>query len=534
MLIAVCLMIQFATVFILLDDKRIARRDDFEHHNFYRKLFPLPTSTRLGSNFNTHQNDNIQFMSQDRTTNSSSSSSSSSTGHGVLDPVTARKRALLNLPIETMKNYMTMHSSDTLRREFSQQASNKKQILDRKFLVVYYSCPHAAGNLLHDMYNQVIVGIATNRTVLLKYNDHVTCQYNQLNNHDSTRCRKANTLEDCQQSLLQQPWIPTWDEFVVPVTEAASSSGSVDQQVPYNVDDPFWLLKLPKRDAKYTEDDWSSELFMTFRVVQYYVQSGVGGIWGHAPVIQQTLKDLYSLGADFLYGMLFHELFRWNPNIIPPEMIPKHQQGDEKRESTTSTKKIVLHSRHFDVKNKGGNIRTEIGCLKELLQRDKKIMTTDNGDSDGDESCEIYLMSDREITVDNLKTHIDHRYKYCKAIVATHDMSFTASQKLPTTTEKNVISLVDNTTGNIIHGEKQQQQVVVGHYAEHGVWAGMGFMQDILLATSSLRDGFIGHCYRSSSQLIRELIVYDRHMDALQSSSSLTPPTLPTCCLPSN
>eukprot|EP00529_Nitzschia_sp_RCC80_P000962 CAMPEP_0113475110 /NCGR_PEP_ID=MMETSP0014_2-20120614/18945_1 /TAXON_ID=2857 /ORGANISM="Nitzschia sp." /LENGTH=545 /DNA_ID=CAMNT_0000368007 /DNA_START=36 /DNA_END=1670 /DNA_ORIENTATION=- /assembly_acc=CAM_ASM_000159 len=493
-------------------DEGAVASGDFKHY-FHNKFLPISTATTDRSKRGTQRNGNIHHPTS--TKNSTSPSASPTVHHKVLGPATAaRKRALLHLPIETMKEYVTIHSSDVLRREFPIQNANKKQTTDRKFLVVYYSCPHAAGNLLHDTYNQVIAGIATNRTILIKYNDHVTCQYNQLTNHNSTRCRKANTLEDCQQSLLQQSWIPTWDEFIIPISEA-SSSVPVDQ-VPHNVDDPFWLLKLPKRDTKYTDDDWSHELFMTFPVFQYYVHSGVGGIWGHAPVNQQTLKDLYSLGADFLYGMLFHELFRWNPNIIPPEMAAQQQVARDQSETTTSTTKIVLHSRHFDVKNKGGNIRTEIGCLKELLRSDKKITKKD----DHDESCEIYLMSDREITVDNLKTHIDHRYKHCKAIVATHDMSFMTSQKSQTTktlSDSSVVGSSDNGTHGGKQQQQQQQQVVVGHYAEHGVWAGMGFMQDIMLATSSLRDGFIGHCYRSSSQLIRELMVYDRHMDALQS-----------------
>jgi hypothetical protein len=520
------------------------------------------------------------------------------------------------LPIQILRQYQTMHSQQTLQREFAEQQQQQEEedaspsVLDRNFLVAYYNCPHAAGNLLHDLFNQVITAIALNRTLLIKYNDHTTCQYNQLHHHNSLRCQKANTLQDCRHSLRQKSWIPTWDEWIIPLTVAnqhrdqnhhqqqrqlgtihgnslnpqnynhnrnKSSTENVPPPPPpppslTSTNDQFWLSKLPLRDSKaYSAVDWMNRSFIAFQAVPYQINQAVGGVWSShdgfltqtadtttAAGAQQTLHDLYSLGADFLYGMLFREIFDWNFDIEPPEMMKatindnkrtrqQQQQQDEYDEDNRSigtTTRIVLHSRHFDSKDKGGNIHAEIGCLKELLLRGNNNKLKKGGGTTSrslhsslsstphslpSPSCEIYVMSDRESSVENLKIHIDHRYHECKTIVATHGTPFVVHDSV----DVKIKNATTTTTTGSSGGSGITAGVVIGHYVEHGVWAGVGFMQDIMLATSSVRDGFIGHCYRSSSQLVRELIQYDRHMDALQNGRR-SPSNLPTCCLPSN
>ena len=59
----------------------------------------------------------------------------------------------LVLPLQHVWNdYQKWHSHQALTREKKRQLDP-----DRKYQVVYYQCPHAAGNLLHDLFNQVIV-----------------------------------------------------------------------------------------------------------------------------------------------------------------------------------------------------------------------------------------------------------------------------------------------------------------------------------------------------------------------------------------
>ena len=62
------------------------------------------------------------------------------------------------LPQQVLDQYRERHSVDTLQQEFSSNSQQLSQ--NRQYLVVYYSCPHAAGNMLHDMYNQLFCFIS--------------------------------------------------------------------------------------------------------------------------------------------------------------------------------------------------------------------------------------------------------------------------------------------------------------------------------------------------------------------------------------
>jgi hypothetical protein len=101
-----------------------------------------------------------------------------------------------------LKDYQQWHSRQAL-----EQNSH-----GRKFQVVYYSCPQAAGNLLHDVFNQVLVAIALNRTMLWKYNNPEACNATRKG-FGGVVCLKANTKAPCAQSLQRAGWLPTWDEW---------------------------------------------------------------------------------------------------------------------------------------------------------------------------------------------------------------------------------------------------------------------------------------------------------------------------------
>ena len=73
-------------------------------------------------------------------------------------------------------DYKRWHSVDNLQKEFKEKTHNNTiSRRRRKYQVIYYTCPQASGNYLHDVFNQVIVAIATNRTMLFKYYDTETC-----------------------------------------------------------------------------------------------------------------------------------------------------------------------------------------------------------------------------------------------------------------------------------------------------------------------------------------------------------------------
>eukprot|EP00980_Cylindrotheca_fusiformis_P022175 scaffold9075_cov48-Cylindrotheca_fusiformis.AAC.3 len=106
-------------------------------------------------------------------------------------------------------------------------------------------------------------------------------------------------------------------------------------------------------------------------------------------------------------------------------------------------------------------------------------------------NCSIYLLSDRPMTLMLLQEHISQQYPMCQAHVAKHDYG---------TSFRN----------------------------EHGPYAGIGFYQDLAMVQNGIlihqsssaslsnnKIGFIGSERRSSSQLVRELMVYHHYRNRL-------------------
>jgi hypothetical protein len=136
--------------------------------------------------------------------------------------------------------------------------------------------------------------------------------------------------------------------------------------------------------------------------------------------------------------------------------------------------------------------------------------TTTDDTSTNDTPCVVYLLSDRQLTIDILKTYIETKWNKCHVVLATHKTDS------------------DTDTDN----NNNKTTTTNGHYQEHGPFAGTGFFQDLIVA-SQARHGFIGHCYRTSSQLLREWIFYDRTMEAMERTGKPPTRSLPVCCLPS-
>jgi hypothetical protein len=320
------------------------------------------------------------------------------------------------------------------------------------------------------------------------------------------RCQKANTQNECEQSLKRKAtWIPLYDDYIEYISD----------EIEEDTEHSF----LPLRDSKlYSADDWKNLQLIAFRPVQYYTSQPSGGIWNDSQpnYNHEVLRRLYSMGPDYLYGMLFNELFDFHQQIIPSEYYSavkrKHDVTSSSSSSTTTTtttttatkqSSYVIHSRHFTNSDDGSDTKSEVQCLHKMIGSRKKRKQQNHGrkeEEEKEEDCVVYLMSDREVTIDLLTKHIKDKYPYCTPIVATHDTA------------------LGSTTVTAAGGGS-------GHYKEHGIWAGTGFIQDLMLG-SLAQTGFIGHCYRSSSQLLREMIVHNRHQDGMSDE-------LQTCCLPS-
>jgi hypothetical protein len=167
---------------------------------------------------------------------------------------------------------------------------------------------------------------------------------------------------------------------------------------------------------------------------------------------QQRAGDMLSLGFQFVYGMMFESAFRFTAKIRPdPNLVV----------DSSKVKTIGLHSRHASFTYDGSDVSSERKCLHELLNETRG-------------PCAVYIMSDREITVELLKEYINGVLK-CSAIVVETSKTDTSNKSLLA-------------------------------FAEHGVNPGEGFWRELALV-SSARHGFVGSG-RSSSKLLSERMNY--------------------------
>lgn len=155
--------------------------------------------------------------------------------------------------------------------------------------------------------------------------------------------------------------------------------------------------------------------------------------------------DLFALGPNFLYGLLFHETFRVLTEVEGPQAL----------EIGVS---IAVHSRHIDPDDDGSDISSEIRCLEQVLPTEGP--------------CQVFVLSDRRSTLTQLRRWI--RGRGCAI-------------------------------GEAEHAKTKSFET------EHGPFAGVGFFQDLLVA-SRARSGYVGHS-RSSSKLLYEWIEYRRGLE---------------------
>jgi len=197
-----------------------------------------------------------------------------------------------------------------------------------------------------------------------------------------------------------------------------------------------------------------------------------------------TADRLYSLGTPFLYGMLHRYLFDFAKPVKDSTRAivtgPKSDIATNDRDYPTFT--IALHSRHPN-----GLDGCDIGPERKCLQK----MRSTGGDDDEEEAkqptsnCRVYLLADRPCTISTLTNWITLVMK-CEVVVASH------------------------VEGN-------------GTRDEHGPFAGLGFFQDLIVASDSKQPqfphGFVGSpdrggLMRTSSNLLSELLEFKKRMRA--------------------
>ena len=259
-------------------------------------------------------------------------------------------------PVQVVKQYQQWHSQGSLERAPD----------NRRFAIGYYSCPREAGNRLHRFFNDLIFAMATNRTLLWKYQDDKFVE---------------NTPEDCEQVLGRGAWLPSYAVWAPRLSLGPAVHLHSDNPVPLDATESR-VVALP--DIRHP---WPP--FIT------------GNGLRTSPA-QERARSLFAEGRWFLYGLLFRETFRFQPAVLPPPP----PRGREKHASGPDFS-IALHSRHFGVDNDGSNVTHERDCLDRLLAARPPHA-----------QCRVYVMVDRAATLQHLRAFLTSRG--CGAVAVSH------------------------------------------------------------------------------------------------------------------
>jgi hypothetical protein len=369
-------------------------------------------------------------------------------------------------PIKVLQTYIEQHSHQALLHEFTNtttttaSSSNRQQSWswkERKYAVAYYWCPQRAGNILHSFFNTVVWSMIHNRTVLWVYHN------------------TSNEEEDCQAVLKRAAWLPSYVEWKeklglekdpVPVSNSALR---VDGLLAAEAAQSHSVVLFPQipdvlaHDKSITRIAWSDHPLKTTEFRNYI---NLLPSWN-----QNISAALYAEGVEFLYGMLYSQLFELQ-RPTASNTIGNSQNNpvldDTKNETTFS---LALHSRHTVGADDGSLVPHEQKCLEQLLE--------DHTGKDGGGSCRVHLMSDRPQTI-SILTHwlTTQQERNCSVVTAKHD------------------------SGD-------------GPVKEHGPWAGAGYLED-LDVTARARHGIVGDPRRSSTALLIDLMDYRRKINIWQ------------------
>lgn len=277
-----------------------------------------------------------------------------------IDDLDGKRELPLLRPQRALQRYVSWHSNTSLALDYDKNGdfvdSNNN---NRSFVVGYYSCPIQAGNRLHDFWNSLIVAIVTNRTLLWKYNDPETCFRAHIG-YDTNPCEISNHEQDCSRVLKRASWIPSYDEWATISSASSSSSSSPtsasirqsqadryvlptpealgarnpdykvgsqprghwlpsketidkfggDMEKVYKTYLPNWDMRYPTLSKSYehrilqTSREWFLDIQISLEDMRQALEKA-----GYVNNNVDILEDLYTLGPDFLYGMLFEVTF---------------------------------------------------------------------------------------------------------------------------------------------------------------------------------------------------------------------------------
>lgn len=289
------------------------------------------------------------------------------------------------------------------------------------------------------------------------------------------RCHDTNTENDCSNVLIRAPWIASYDEWIEKIRVTSGKESVEPFLVPYHATvGEGNELKRYQGPSNY-DQDYGVDLVSKYpyKIIMlplcYYKFRHFSNV-----TLQETLlksdwargraKHLFSLGAEFLYGMLHRYTFTFAESV--KSSVPASFQ-----DQNTDLYTIALHSRHRYEALDGCDIRNEIDCLERVIgQRSNQAA-----------HVQVRVMADRACTISSLTEWL--RGRNHSVVAAVHD------------------------------------ETSYDTLREHGPFAGVGFFRDLALV-SAARSAFIGR-RRSSSDCLREMMVFDRAMAIWQNGARL-------------
>jgi hypothetical protein len=322
--------------------------------------------------------------------------SSSSKSFPLLDPV---------LVFEEWKSY---HSAEALRKSPS--------LKDRKFIVADFQCPHQAGILAAKYASQLLMAVVTNRTLLFRYHGFAGWE-----------SKGMSTEEVCYSLVRRADWIPLFEEFKhhlpanTTITEVNTTSlnaetfrDSADQgkyhgkRVTVDISSEILIAGVRfgfNNGHAWKLDDYTNLYLSTFMTDAFGFDTPVRD--------QERVQKLYKEGILFLYGMLFFDSFPFTDKLL-------ESVRDDIAVPDASVMSIGFHSRHPTDSIDGSDVSRETNCIDSLM---KTGLEQDRG-----RTCRVYLMSDRQVTIDKVSVYAQEKYNCSTVTVRNRPTVSSASQ----------------------------------------------------------------------------------------------------------
>lgn len=167
-------------------------------------------------------------------------------------------------------------------------------IRQRKFAVVSYYCPRRAGNILHNLFNNIAWAIIHNRTILVTYEGH--------EHHKS-----GSSFEYCQQTLRIAEWIAMYDDFASMIAQPVPVA--LNQSIQQHTVVIFPQIPDVMMSKNVFRTQWRDEPDSGGGKYHRYVRS-----LGDEAVRRAT--KLYQFDVNYLFGTYKHKYPFWHGMLL--------------------------------------------------------------------------------------------------------------------------------------------------------------------------------------------------------------------------